>query len=295
MSNSQLVNYIKLSPNYNPRTDEIKKITIHHMAGDLSVQTCGNVFADPNREASSNYGIDTNGAVGLYVEECNRAWTSSSYYNDNQSVTIEVANDGGAPDWHVSDNALNKLVDLCVDICKRNGIAQLNYTYDSSGNLTRHNMFTNTTCVPTFTEVLTENGWKCIKDVGIGEKIACAHIDDLNITFEEVNSKTPIKKQDTYTVNDFTATKDHRMVYRTPYNYMWKIDEYGRLMNKQTYIPLAGISNFAGFDVSDDMLRFLIAVQADGHYRYENLQSGEKSYYGVEFHLKKDRKIQSLK
>lgn len=295
MSNSSLVNYIKLSPNYNRRTAEIKKITIHHAAGNLSVQTLGNVFASTLCEASANYGIDTNGLVGMYVEEKNRAWTSSSFYNDNQAITIEVANDGGAPNWHVSDKALNKLVELCVDICKRNGIKQLNYTGDANGNLTRHNMFTSTTCVPTFTEVLTCNGWKSIKDVKIGERIACAHIDDLNITFEEVYNKTPIKIQDTYTVNDFTATKDHRMVYRTQHNNMWKIDEYCNLINKQFYIPLAGISSFVGLDISDAMLKFLIAVQADGHYRYECLQNGDKSYYGVEFHIKKDRKIKALK
>lgn len=153
MSNSSLVNYTKLSPNYNIRTGRINKITIHHMAGNLSVQACGNIFANASSEASANYGIDSDGLVGMYVEEHNRAWTSSSYYNDNQAVTIEVANDGGAPDWHVSDKALNKLVELCVDICKRNDIKRLNYTSDASGNLTRHNMFTSTVCPrPVFTK-----------------------------------------------------------------------------------------------------------------------------------------------
>ena len=295
MSNSLLVNYTKLSPNYNTRTAKISKITIHHAAGNVSVQTLGNVFANPSCEASANYGIDTNGVVGLYVEEKNRAWTSSNFYNDNQAITIEVANDGGAPDWHVSDKALNKLVELCVDICKRNGIQKLNYTSDTHGNLTRHNMFTATTCVPTFTEVLTYDGWKSLKDVEIGEKIACADLDNLNITFEEVYAKVPVKNQDTYTNNDFTATKDHRMVYRTQYNYTWRIDEYANLLGKNSYIPLAGTSNFSGLEMSDIMLRFLIAVQADGHYMYERLQDNQKSYYGLEFHVKKERKIQALK
>ena len=148
MSNSPLVNYTAISPNSsNPRNNKIKKITIHHMAGNLSVETCGRVFNGKNRQASSNYGIGSDGRVGMYVEEKNRAWTSSSPSNDNQATTIEVANDGGAnTNWHVSDKALAKLIDLCVDICKRNGIASLNYTGDANGNLTRHNMFANTTC-----------------------------------------------------------------------------------------------------------------------------------------------------
>lgn len=147
MSRSSLVDYVKISPNSsNPRNNKIKKITIHHMAGDLTVEGCGNVFQNKNRQASSNYGVDSNGRVGLYVEEENRAWTSSNKVNDNQAVTIEVANDGGAPDWHVSDKALTKTIWLCVDICRRNGIERLNFTGDSSGNLTMHKMFTATTC-----------------------------------------------------------------------------------------------------------------------------------------------------
>ena len=147
MSRSSLVDYVKISPNSsNPRNNKIKKITIHHMAGNLTVEGCGNVFQNKNRQASSNYGVDSNGRVGLYVEEENRAWTSSNRVNDNQAVTIEVANDGGAPDWHVSDKALSKTIWLCVDICRRNGIERLNFTGDSSGNLTMHKMFTATTC-----------------------------------------------------------------------------------------------------------------------------------------------------
>jgi N-acetyl-anhydromuramyl-L-alanine amidase AmpD len=117
MSNSPLVSYTKLSPHYSAMTNkQNKKITIHHMAGNLSVETCGNVFSG-SRQASSNYGIGSDGRIGLYVEEHNRAWTSSSRANDQQAITIEVANDGGGPNWHVSDKALAALIELCVDIC----------------------------------------------------------------------------------------------------------------------------------------------------------------------------------
>lgn len=147
MSNSPLVDYVKISPNStNPRKDTIKKITIHHMAGNLSVEACGNVFASASCKASSNYGVDSKGRVGMYVEEKNRAWTSSNAANDNQAVTIEVANDEIGGNWHVSDVALNKTIELCVDICKRNGIKKLVYTGDATGNLTRHNMFAATNC-----------------------------------------------------------------------------------------------------------------------------------------------------
>lgn len=148
MSNSSLVNYTKISPNSNnPRKDVIKKITIHHMAGNLTIEQCGELFAKSSRQASANYGIGTDGRVGMYVEECNRAWTSGNADNDNQAVTIEVANDGGADtNWHVSDTALAKLIDLCVDICKRNDIPKLNFTGNATGNLTMHCYFQATAC-----------------------------------------------------------------------------------------------------------------------------------------------------
>lgn len=147
MSNSKLVNYTNLSPNCNkPRNHKIDKITIHHMAGNLTVEDCGKLFSVSARKASSNYGIGSDGRVGLYVDEANRSWCSGNASNDHRAVTIEVANDGAGPAWHVSEKALEKLIDLCVDICKRNGIEKLNFTGDKSGNLTMHKWFQATSC-----------------------------------------------------------------------------------------------------------------------------------------------------
>ena len=147
MSNSSLISYTKISPNRtSPRKKPIRKITIHHMAGNLTVEQCGAVFAPTSRKASSNYGIGTDGRIGMYVEEKDRAWTSSSPDNDNQAVTIEVANNTLGPNWTVSDKAMTSLIDLCVDICKRNGIQRLNFTGDKTGNLTMHCYFKSTLC-----------------------------------------------------------------------------------------------------------------------------------------------------
>ena len=147
MSNSALVDYTRLSPNRShPRNHTIDKITIHHMAGNLSVETCGSVFANSSREASANYGIGSDGRVGLYVDEGDRAWASASPSNDNRAVNIEVANCATGGDWPVSSAAYNKLIDLCVDICQRNGIKTLNYTGGADGNLTEHRMFVPTAC-----------------------------------------------------------------------------------------------------------------------------------------------------
>ena len=147
MSRSELVDHINISPNStNPRNHKIDTITIHHMAGKLSVESCGRIFEESARQASSNYGIDSEGRVGLYVDEQNRSWCTSNRANDQRAVTIEVANCDTGGEWPVSEKAYDKLIDLCVDICKRNGIPKLNYTGDASGNLTMHKWFANTLC-----------------------------------------------------------------------------------------------------------------------------------------------------
>lgn len=144
MSESKLVNYTLWSPHYYKLSNKVnKKITIHHMAGNLSVETCGQVFQ--RREASAQYGI--NGSrIGQYVSESNSAWASCSYANDSQSVNIELANDQIGGDWHVSDETIATCIKLCVDICKRNKINKLIYNGTSSGTLTLHCMFAATAC-----------------------------------------------------------------------------------------------------------------------------------------------------
>lgn len=155
MSNSKLICYTQISPNKtSPRNHAIDTITIHCMAGNCSIETCGNIFAPTSRQASSNYGIGSDGRIGMYVEEKDRSWCSSSSSNDNRAVTIEVANDGGTETgWHVSDKAYKALIDLVTDICQRNGIKSLKWKADKSligqidkQNMTVHRWFANKSC-----------------------------------------------------------------------------------------------------------------------------------------------------
>ena len=146
--NSPLTDFVYLTQNADfPRDKPISKITIHHMGGNLALDNLGDRFAKRDIQSSSNYAIDSKGNVALYVEEENRAWTSSNRENDEEAITIEVANDEEGGNWHVSNESFNKLVELCVDICRRNGIEEIVYTGDTTGNLTYHGMFDpNTEC-----------------------------------------------------------------------------------------------------------------------------------------------------
>ena len=148
-TNSSLVSYTRISPNRNsPRNQPITKITIHHMAGVMSVEGFGNIVANPAREMSANYAIGNDGRIGLFCEEKDRSWCSSSAWNDNRAITIEVSNSayGDASGWPISNAAFNSLIRLCVDICKRNGIKKLEFTGDRNGSLTYHYMYWATCC-----------------------------------------------------------------------------------------------------------------------------------------------------
>lgn len=154
MGNSPLINYTKLSPNYTKtRNHKIDTISIHCMAGNLSVESCGQMFQNKPMKASSNYGIGSDGRIGMYVQEKDRSWCTSSGANDNRAVTIEVANNGGAPSWPVSNAAYESLIRLVTDICKRNGISRLLWKADKSligqvdkQNMTVHRWFANKAC-----------------------------------------------------------------------------------------------------------------------------------------------------
>ena len=120
-TNSSMVAYTKLSPNHSGlRTMAIDRITPHCVVGQCTAEGLGDWFAKGSTQASSNYGIDKDGRVGLYVEEKNRSWCSSSNANDQRAVTIECASDSAEP-YAFRDAVYWKLIELCTDICRRNG------------------------------------------------------------------------------------------------------------------------------------------------------------------------------
>ena len=158
MTKSSLVSYTRISPNTSGiRQNPISKITVHHMAGNLSVEVCGEVFAPTSRQASSNYGIGSDGRIACYLEEEYHPWTSSSWWNDDRAITIEVANTTeGVRDgtWAVSDAAWESLIELCADICQRYGF-ELEFTGNQYGSLTRHNFYAPTNCPGSYIEART--------------------------------------------------------------------------------------------------------------------------------------------
>ncbi len=155
-TNSPLVAYTKLTTNHSgQRTHSIDRITPHCVVGQCTAETLGEVFSG-TRQVSANYGIDKNGRVGLYVEEKNRSWCSSSNANDQRAVTIECASDTKEP-YEMYSIVYDTLVRLCTDICKRNGKTKLLWLGDKTKTLnytpgtdemviTVHRWFANKSC-----------------------------------------------------------------------------------------------------------------------------------------------------
>lgn len=156
-TNSPLVVCTRLSPNHSgQRTHSIDRITPHCVVGQCTAEGLGEWFEKTSTRASSNYGIDRDGRVGMYVEEKNRSWCSSSNANDQRAITIECASDKTEP-YAFYDVVYNRLIELCTDICKRNGKKKLLWLDDKDKTLaynpkademvlTVHRWFANKSC-----------------------------------------------------------------------------------------------------------------------------------------------------
>ena len=156
-TNSKMVVHTKLSPNHSgQRTHSIDRISPHCVVGQVTAESLGNLFARAYYQASSNYGIDKDGRVGLYVEEKNRSWCTSSNANDQRAVTIECASDTSSP-YRMNDAVYQTLIKLCADICRRNGKKKLLWFGDKNKTLnyspasdemviTVHRWFANKSC-----------------------------------------------------------------------------------------------------------------------------------------------------
>lgn len=157
MSNSSLATYKKISPNKtSPRNHKIDTISIHCAVGQFTAKEMLNLsnFVNYNAKSGSscNYAIGCDGSIGLGVEEKDRSWCTSSRSNDHRAITIEVASEKKHP-YEVTDKAYAALIELLVDICKRNNIKQLKWKADKSligqtdkQNMTVHRWFANKAC-----------------------------------------------------------------------------------------------------------------------------------------------------
>lgn len=230
MSDSPLVDYIKMSPNRNsPRNHKIDTITIHCTAGQTTVEALGSMFATSARQASSNYGIGKDGRIGMYVRESDRSWCSSSPSNDHRAITIEVSSDA-TPPYEVTPEAYEALIRLLADICQRNAIARLRWQADpklvgqpDKQNLTVHRWFAAKAC---------PGDWLYNRHGEIADR---------------VNALLEQKKEEI--VKRYQTTEEIAKAMPYAEQTIRKLIERGILTGKAT-----------GLDMSEDMIRMLVIL-----------------------------------
>lgn len=262
-TNSPLVEYTRISPNRNqgryadfptckqPIT-KIDRLTIHHWAGTGTLEQFGELVANPARQMSANYAIDTNGRIGLFCPESDRSWCSSSSWNDSRAITIEVANDIVGQPWSISSKSYESLIKLCVDICKRNGIKKLEFTGDKNGSLTYHYMFAATSCPETWIKNHTQE---------ICDKVN-AQLTEAPIGYTKtLVSGTPIYAEiGKPATGKIAATTRYTIVQEKTVNYI----KYGKLKSGVGWVELEKLKRTFDIDSANDIKELQTALNKNG-------------------------------
>ena len=289
MSNSSLVSYTRLSPNHSGRRNhKIDRITPHCVVGQLSVESLGGVFANSSRQASSNYGIGYDGRVALYVDENNRSWCSSSASNDNRAVTIECASDLSEP-YYMNDNVIESLIDLCVDICRRNGKdtliwfgdknKSLNYEPDDNECIiTVHRWFANKSCPGDYLyNRLDEIAEKVTKRLG-GD----------NVTYNSSNRNNSSDSMDIHTIAQKViqgyygnGNDRKRALENLGYNYNEVQAEVNRILGKGSSSGSSSSSS-SSYNITAIAKDVISGKYGNGETRRKNLESRGYNYNEVQ-------------
>jgi uncharacterized coiled-coil protein SlyX len=268
----------------NHGANQLKKIVLHWVVGEIS--SCDATFLNPTRQASAHYCVGSNGEVHQYVEDKDIAWHAGPKVNF-ESIGIEHA--GGQL---LSDGTRKKPTQVCHDTsaelvamkCK-----QYNIPCDRE-HIRKHSEYMSTSCLPISSELLTPFGWKNLDKITKQDLIAQWNSDII----EFVNPLSIVKpyEADVYNMKIFTATPDHRIIRYTSRGKedIKSLEELTKYVNFT--IPTTGHFKASGLNISDDLLRLLVFVQADGHY---SISKNGKNVESIIFHLKKDRKIEFLK
>lgn len=289
MSNSSLVSYTRLSPNHSGRRNhKIDRITPHCVVGQLSVESLGGVFANSSRQASSNYGIGYDGRVALYVDENNRSWCSSSASNDNRAVTIECASDLSEP-YYMNDDVIESLIDLCVDICRRNekdtliwfGNKNKSLNYEPDDNecvITVHRWFANKSCPGDYLySRLGEIAEKVTKRLG-GD----------NVTYNSSNRNNSSDSMDIHTIAQKViqgyygnGNDRKRVLENSGYDYNEVQAEVNRILGKGSSSGSSSSSS-SSYNITAIAKDVIAGKYGNGETRRKNLESRGYNYNEVQ-------------
>lgn len=268
---------------------KIDRIVIHHNATTNDAVARHTWYVSSGHGTSAHYQVTPDKIWGC-VGENYVAYHAGNYPMNQRSIGIEHLNNTGAPTWTIAEETYRNSAKLIRDICER-----YNIPIDRQ-HILKHGEVSSTACLPVEnTELLTKDGWVSLKDIQVGDEIATYRLDDGSIIFDTVYNKVESHIKDTWLFRDVEVTADHRMLWKSQAGKSYKISEAKDMFsNKGTLVfPNAGNYVAEGLPVSDTFLQYLVAVQADGHYMKDN-RTISKNPFGIEFHIKKERKVELL-
>lgn len=266
-TNSPLVEYTNISPYRNsPRNQPITKVTWHHTGGVCTLEQFDAIVHKKGRNMSANYCVDKDARVGLFCPESDRCWCSSSAWNDNRAVVLEISNSRTGEPWPISDKVYKKCIELTVDICKRNGIQKLTYTGDKNGSLTFHRFYAATGCLPIeTTELLTPDGWVALRDIAIGDVVAAVDPKSLHIKWTNVENRVINKVDTVHTVCGMSVTSDHRVLCNTDPLKPYDFQQFEDLDQASYRVPAACSSTHDGLEMTSSEMIFILEYQKHGN------------------------------
>lgn len=285
------------SPNKRSRKD-VKYIVIHYTGGkNDTAKNNVDYFATTNtRSAGAHFFVDQDGNIGRSITMNRIAWAvggdqrsgkdgEATYFGkctNSNSVSIELCDNATKDPSEKQIEAVKKLVKYIKKYCP------------NATKVIRHYDVNGKNCLPIdSTQLLTKNGWKNIDELEIGEEVMQYNIKKDFLSFSPVLDIVEPRDEIVYKCRKLEATENHRM-YTKPNSRKgtWKERKWGEVLegHKQHIVKTFSKKENKGIEISDDELRFLVWVQGDGHY----MKDRNGNIIGIEFHLKKKRKIEAV-
>lgn len=274
---------------------KIQWIVIHFTAGkgDTAKNNADYFARCGGLNASAHFFVDEN-EIWQTVNLANTAWHCGSetgyYYNSCRNVNsigIEMCSDWKNGEYVITMETQKRTVKLVQWLMEQYGI--------DINHVCMHYHVTHKYCLPLdSTELLTREGWKALGDVKVGEEVMQYDTNTDRLSFGVVSSVVEPYEAEVLKNHNFEATANHRMWARFYHaNERWEEKSYQEILDKgrTSMIKTSGFYENKGLPLSDNEIRFLVWLQGDGHYRK---WKPSNSIYGIEFHFKRQRKIDRL-
>lgn len=292
--------------NYGNQRDvsQIEYLVIHYTSNDGDTdEGNGNYFANNIVKASAHYFVDDD-SITQAVPDNYVAWAvggtkypSCSYTGggkfygictNTNSISIEICDDVKNGVVYPSAKTIENALDLARMIMKQYNIPK--------ERVIRHFDVTGKLCLPCdSTELLTKSGWVRLDEISVGDIVAQYNPSDDSIAFAEAQDTVEPYSAIVHKSRALEATSNHRMWLKPNCQNSKEFREvrFGDALQGRRHYVIKNGAMYHGsglFGISNDQLRLLAWIQGDGHY----MKNKGGNVVGLEFHLKKDRKIERV-